>query len=139
MKNENEDKNQDNNSYVKSLFKVSVVENLTQELSEILKRAQETAGATDEDPAMRTERFAGGGHKLGGEGHPSQRIEKPKPKEPEKVKLTMWKDGFTINEEVCKISVKLFIDKFRKSAFTMILKIKNSWIKSQVESFQWSQ
>jgi len=29
MKNENEDKNQDNNSYVKSLFKVSVVENLT--------------------------------------------------------------------------------------------------------------
>lgn len=49
---------------------------------------------------MRNERFAGGGHKLGGEGHPSQRIEKPKPKEPEKVKLTMWKDGFTINEEV---------------------------------------
>ena len=57
---------------------------------------------------MKKERFAGGGHKLGGEGHPSQRIEKPKPKEPEKVKLTMWKDGFTINEEVFALFVSLF-------------------------------
>jgi UBX domain-containing protein 1 len=74
----------------------------------LLKRAQETAGATDEDPSLRTERFAGGGHKLGGEGHPSQKIEKPKPKEPEKVKLTMWKDGFTINEEVLFIFYHVF-------------------------------
>jgi UBX domain-containing protein 1 len=74
----------------------------------LLKRAQETAGATDEDPSLRTERFAGGGHKLGGEGHPSQKIVKPKPKEPEKVKLTMWKDGFTINEEVLFIFYHVF-------------------------------
>ncbi|CAG5114227.1 Oidioi.mRNA.OKI2018_I69.chr2.g8291.t1.cds [Oikopleura dioica] len=77
------DENQDNDSYVKSIF----------------KRAQENAGATDEDPSEKKERFSGGGYKLGGDGHASQRIEKPKPKEPEKVKITMWKDGFTINDE----------------------------------------
>jgi len=109
MKNENEDKNQDNNSYVKGLF----------------KRAQETAGATDEDPSLKSERFAGGGHKLGGEGHPSQRIEKPKPKEPEKVKLTMWKDGFTINEEEIRLyndpKNKEFLDQITSGKLPMEL------------------
>lgn len=100
-------------------------ENNDEFVTGLFKRAQENAGATADDPNAVTDRFSGGGHRLGGEGMASQHIPKKEVKKPETVKLTMWKDGFTINEEPIRLysdaKNKEFLDQITSGKLPMEL------------------
>jgi len=84
IKNENADNKDDGkNTFINDLF----------------KRAKDS-GATEERAREVEERFIGSGNKLGGDGVESSVVAGKAPRQPPKdIRLVLWKEGFTLDDE----------------------------------------
>jgi len=94
------------------------IEDKNKFITDMFKRAKES-GASEERHREKEERFIGTGQKLGGDGVASQPVPGKAPRQqPKDLRLVMWKEGFTIDDEPLRRyddpANKTFLDEITK-------------------------